>query len=145
MWIELPAYSVYAYILRPGKHLKHRGIRLVVFTYYERIVDYWDLKENVLLPAAKNIYHDPRWNHKTETVVAVEKHIRGKYRRGFAGHATDEIYYKREPSLKAKILYLPHSNEVKVERADFFAPEFWDMKADYRRERSEVAAPACGA
>jgi hypothetical protein len=65
----------------------------------------------------------------------MEIHRRGRYYRGFAGYATDKVYYKREPVLRARILYLPHSNEVKIERANFIGPEVWDMKDDYRKEK----------
>ncbi|MGD0203863.1 MAG: hypothetical protein ABSC20_08180 [Candidatus Bathyarchaeia archaeon] len=135
----MPDYSVYAQILRPGKRKAHKFKIVVVLTVYEdRIVDWSDLKNNVLLVAARHIWQD----YQQETaVVSVEKHLAGRGFQGVTSYRRYKVHYNREPQFRARITYLKNQNDVKIEAPVFITPEFYDFKADYDLERGKKWQP----
>lgn len=126
----MPIFTVYAKILREGKHT-HKFLKTPVHTIFESPVDWQDLK-TTMLDAARNIYRDH--DHKTTSEITLERHLPGRYVRGMTSYRESRIRYKRQFEFKARITYLYRQDQVKIECAAFgpltwpFAEEYWTEK-----------------
>jgi len=121
-------------ITRKGRRIKHRYRNTAVYTFYEKPVDWWDLKKT-FRDIARAIYD--HHEQQTLSIITIYKHLAGKGIRKIVNYKETKLHYRRQPELDARIKYKPLTDEVKVETVNFYTPEFYDFKADYRRERKE--------
>lgn len=126
----MPKYTVYAKIIRKGKRRTHRVRNAPVYTYYDEIVSYADLK-SVLLDAVRQIF----WEFEQSTSeVTVEKHLGGKYITKTTSYRTTKMHYRRQYEFRARLSYIKSQDTIKIEQASFATPEFYEFKADYDLE-----------
>jgi hypothetical protein len=124
----MPKYTVYAYIRRKGRHLKHKFKIVAVHTFQELPIDWSDLKSE-LLTTARNIYFE---YEQLKTNISLEMHLGGRYKRAMTSYRTVHVHLKREPQFSARLTYLKNSNQVKVDAASFITPLFfYKYKDDY--------------
>jgi hypothetical protein len=127
----MPIYSIYAKIIRQGKRKRHKIQNTAVHTIYEAPIDYFDLK-TILLDAARKIHYD----YQQETAdVSMQRHLPGRYIRGTTSYRESRIRFRRQDEFRARITYLKALDEVKIEKATFITPEFYNFKVDYDLER----------
>jgi len=126
----MPVFTIYGKVLRNRKR-GHKVSYVAVSEFYEVLTDYEHLK-SVLLDAAKRVYHEHE--HQTVTEISIDRHLSGKYIQGMVSYRQSRIRYQRQPAFKATIIYNPKIDSVRVEKAQFLAPETWNMRDDYRRE-----------
>jgi hypothetical protein len=118
---NMAIYTIYAYI---GKH----NTRIAVHTFNGEPLDYLDLKSS-LLEAAKQIYFTQE--HQTVTLISLERHLPGRYKRGTTSYRSSRIRYRRQPQFRAQLTYQHNTNTVKVEKAQFLTPEFYAYAPAY--------------
>jgi hypothetical protein len=127
----MPIYSIYAKIIKQGKKRGHRIQNTVVHTIYFSPIDWFDLK-TTLLDAARKIYYDYQ---QEVSDISMQRHLPGRYIRGTTSYRESRIRFRRQDEFRARIIYLPRQDEVKIEKATFITPEFFNFKADYDQER----------
>lgn len=126
----MPVFTVYTQVPKPKGRFKF--VIKTVHRVYEDIVSWQHLK-SVLLQAMRNIYRD--YDHQTEAVLTVVRHLPGKYKREWTSYRTSRTHLGLQPMFRACVLYLHNSDEIKVERAVFIDPSFLNFRVEYRREK----------
>jgi hypothetical protein len=134
----MPIYSVYDKIIKIGKKKGHKVQNTVIYTFYESPFSWSDLKD-VLLIASRHAYFDYQQDINE---ISIQRHLPGRYLRGTTSYRESRIRYKRQDEFRAQITYLPLLNEVKIEKATFITPEFYNFKADYDSEKHTKWHPA---
>jgi hypothetical protein len=126
----MPIYTAYAKIIKTGKHTHHVR-NTPVFTFHEKPIDWYDLK-NTLNDMARKIYNEIE--QQTTTMIRIDKHLGGRYIHKMINYRDSHLHYRRQPEFMARLRYNPTRDITKIENPQFITPEFYEFKADYDRD-----------
>jgi hypothetical protein len=133
----MPIFTIYAKIIKQGKRRGHKIQNTAVHTVYESPFSWADLK-SILLDAARKIYFD---YHQEASDISMQRHLPGRYIRGTTSYRESRIRFRRQDEFRARLTMLIRLNEVKIEKATFITPEFYNFKSDYDTERHKKWQP----
>jgi hypothetical protein len=125
----MPEFTIYAKVLRTAKRRAHKIANIAVIRLHDYPLSWYDLKDT-LADTGKTIYYD--YNKQIESEISIDRHLAGRYKMGMINYRDSRIRTNRIPEFKAKIIYNPRLESIKLKAIAFITPEFYEKyKTDY--------------